>query len=100
MFDSENQDVTINTSFDRKERLFNISVAMHSLDMLTAKQADTHLKGLIAQALKTAVMEKFGSIQNIVDEVIHSPEMRLEFENILKEEFRKRAAEHVKDMFG
>lgn len=99
-FDPNNPDLTIDTRFNKMDRTFNISVAIHSLDTLTAKQADTYLKGLIAQALKTAVMEKFGSIQSIVDEVIHSDSMRTEFEAILKEEFRKRAAEHVKDMFG
>lgn len=99
-FDPNNPNLTIDTSFDKQDRTFNISVAIHSLDTLTAKQADTYLKELIAQALKTAVMERYGAIQRLVDEFIHSGDVEEKIQSILLEEFRKRAAEHVKSMFG
>lgn len=90
----------IDTEHNRHEDRFTISMTMKSLHDQTAKQADRYLKELIAQGLKTAVMQHYPQIQVIVDELIHSHEMRLEFERIIKEEFAKKVKQSIEDMFG
>lgn len=100
MNDPDEPVLKIDTNLNKRDQTFNITVTMRSIDSLTEKQASVYLKGLIANALKSAVMEKYGSIQSLVDEVVYSSYTRSELEKIIREEFVKKAAEHVKDMFG
>lgn len=99
-FDPNNPDLTVHAHIDRKDQLFNISVAARNLHDMTAKQADIYLKGLIAQALKNAVMQHYPAILRLVDEAIHADGMREQIEKVVLEEVAKRAKQSIDDMFG
>lgn len=55
---------------------------------------------LITKAAKTAILEKYSSIQRLVDEIVFSKEMRAEIENLIRESVKKEVEQHIKDMFG
>jgi predicted RNA-binding protein YlqC (UPF0109 family) len=88
------------TSPDHKNGQYIIKVMMRDMDQMVAKQAEQYLKGLIANALKTAVMMAFPSIQKRVDDFIMSDATRQFIESELRDELKKVVDEHVKDMFG
>lgn len=93
-------DITIKTRTRNRDYISNIEVAFHSLAEKTEKQASEYLNHLIAQVVKQAVMVQFGSIQRIVDEAIHSDEMKTRIYEIIEEEMKRKAEEIIKEMFG
>ena len=55
---------------------------------------------VLTKAIKMAIMEKYANIQKIVDEIIFSPELRIEIEKIIRERIHEKVDEHIREMFG
>lgn len=97
---TDDENVRIDTRSRPFDGVYTIQVAMHNLHELTAKQADRYLKDLIIQAIKTAVREKYSSIQSIVDEVILSDDTRKLIGDTIRAEIAEQTKRSIKEMFG
>lgn len=91
--------VKISPLFDNKKtQSYDFSITF--IDVASERNIKRYLTELLANAIKTAVREKYYEIQSVVDEVILSEEIRDLMKQIISDEIKKITEQSIKDMFG
>jgi len=91
-------EIKVQTSIDNRTQLYKIDIALH--DLVSHQRVKQYLGEMLAEVIKTALMEHYGDIQKIVDEVVFSPETRKLVEDSIRNEVAKLANQAIQDMFG
>lgn len=89
--------ITGTGSFDKSTQLYRIDITLR--DLLNHSRIRGYLAEMITRVVKTALMEKYGEIQQIVDEVLLSEKTKELVKSAIRIEIEKATAQAVKEMF-
>lgn len=97
MFGDDEPRIEATPSVSKQHQTYHIDVALYNL--VSHRKVSEYLAAMLTRVIKTAMMEKYGEIQKIVDEVMLSPETRELVKSAIKNEVERMTAQAVKEMF-
>lgn len=89
--------IEVETSISPQKQLYHIDIAI--IDLVSHQKVKYYLAEILSRAVRTVLMEKYGDIQRIVDNVILSKETKEFIQKTIHEEIIKIIKESIKEMF-